>query len=135
LPAENGQPDNIATAITEVSDRIGVLIREEVELAKAEMTVKARSIARGVVAVAAGAVFGVFAIVYALSTLAWGINSILSSLWIGFAVVFVVLLIAAAGAFLFARSKLSVGAPAPTMAIDEAKKIRETVSSQTDTES
>jgi hypothetical protein len=134
LPAENGQPENIATAITEVSDRIGVLIREEVELAKAEMTVKARSIARGVAAVAAGSVFGVFAIVYALSTLAWGINSILSSLWIGFAVVFVVLLIAAAGSFLFARSKLSVGAPAPTMAIDEAKKIRETVSSQIDEE-
>jgi hypothetical protein len=31
-------------------------------------------------------------------------------------------------AFLFAWRKLKVGAPAPTMAIEEAKRIRETVS-------
>ncbi len=107
-----------------------VLIREEVELAKAEMTQKATSIARGAAAVAAGSVFGVFAIIYALSTIAWGINSALNSLWIGFALVLVLLLVCAVLAFLFARSKLRVGAPAPTMAIDEAKKIRDTVSSK-----
>jgi hypothetical protein len=32
------------------------------------------------------------------------------------------------GAFMFARAKLRVGAPTPQMAIDEAKKIAETVS-------
>ena len=107
-----------------------VLIREEIELAKAEMTQKATSIARGAAAVAAGAVFGVFAIIYLLSTLAWGINSALSSLWLGFLIVLILLVLAAVGAFLFARSKLKVGPPAPTMAIDEAKKIRETVSNK-----
>jgi uncharacterized small protein (DUF1192 family) len=130
LPANNGQPDNIATAITEVSDRMTVLIREEIELAKAEMTQKATSIARGAAAVAAGAVFGVFAIIYLFSTLAWGINSALGSLWLGFLIVLILLVLAAVGTFLFARNKLKVGPPAPTMAIDEAKKIRETVSNR-----
>ena len=132
MAADNGQPDNLATAVTEVSERVSVLVREELELAKAEVTQKVSSLARGAVAVAAGAVFGVFAIVFALLTLAWGLNSALSSIWIGFAIVFVVLLLATAFAFLFAWRKLKVGAPTPTMAIDEAKKIRATVSARSE---
>ena len=48
-----------------------------------------------------------------------------------YTIVFGVLLAATIGTFLFARQKLKVGAPTPTMAIDEAKKIRETVSAST----
>ena len=127
MPAENGQPENIATAVTEVSERMTLLLHEEIELAKAEMVEKASLIARGAAAVAVGAVFGVFAIVYLLLTVAWGLNSALGSVWAGFAIVFVVLVIAAVSAFLFARSKFKVGPPTPEMAIDEAKRIRATV--------
>jgi uncharacterized small protein (DUF1192 family) len=129
LPAENGKPENIATAVTEVSERMTLLIHEEIELAKAEMAEKASIFAKGAAAVAAGAVFGVFAIVFLLLTVAWGLNSALGSLWAGFAIVLVVLLLATALAFLFARSKLKVGPPTPQMAIDEAKLIRTTVTS------
>jgi uncharacterized small protein (DUF1192 family) len=131
LPAENGKPDNIATTVTEVSERLVVLVREEIELAKAEMTEKVSSIARGAAAVAAGAVFGVFAIIYGFTTLAWGFDAILingaGDIWIGFAIVLGILVVATVGAFMFAWRKLKVGAPTPTMAIDEAKKIRATV--------
>jgi uncharacterized small protein (DUF1192 family) len=127
LPDSNGHPENIATAVTEVSERMSVLVREEIELAKAEVTAKASSIARGAAAIAAGAVFGVFAIVIGLLTIAWGLNSIFNSLWLGFLITFLILLGLAAGAFLLARRMLRVGAPTPTMAIDEAKKIRDTV--------
>ena len=58
MPPENGKPDNIATTVTEVSERMSTLVREEIELAKAEITEKVTSIARGTAAVAAGAVFG-----------------------------------------------------------------------------
>jgi uncharacterized membrane protein YgcG len=129
--SKNGRPDNFAAAVTEVSERMSVLVREEIELAKAEMSQKVSSIVRGAVAVVAGAVFGVFAIVFGLATAAWGVNSALDSIWLGFAIVFGALLAATTGTFVFARSKLKVGAPAPTMAIDEAKKIRETVSGST----
>jgi uncharacterized small protein (DUF1192 family) len=124
LPAE---PDNLATAVAEVSERVSILVREEIELAKVEVTQKAFSIGRGAAAAAAGAVFGVFAVVFGLLTLAWGLNSLFSSLWYGFAVVFILLLLLTAGAFLFAWRKLKVGAPTPDLAIEEAKKIRATV--------
>ena len=41
------RPQNIATAITDVSERVAVLVREEVELAKAEVTEKVAKLARG----------------------------------------------------------------------------------------
>jgi uncharacterized small protein (DUF1192 family) len=131
LPDRNGQPDNIATAVTEVSERAALLIRDEIELAKAEVAQKVASLARAAAAVAAGAVFGVFAVIFGLLTAAWGINSALSSIWEGFAIVFGALLILTIAAFLFAWRKFKVATPpTPTMAIDEARKIRETVSAK-----
>jgi uncharacterized small protein (DUF1192 family) len=136
LPADNGQPENLATVVTEVSERVSVLVRDEIELAKAEVTQKLSSLGRGAAAVGAGAVFGVFAVIFVLETLAWALNAIFvsgaGSLWIGFAIVTGVLLALTVGSFLFAWRKLRVGAPTPKMAIDEAKKIRETVSSKGD---
>ena len=131
MPGSNGQPENLATVVTEVSERVTTLVREEIELAKAEMSEKATSMARGAAAVAAGAVFGVFAVIFLLLLIAWSINNATGSLWVGFAVVFALLCGATIGTFMFARAKLRVGAPTPQMAIDEAKKIAETVSTTT----
>jgi hypothetical protein len=128
LPAENGKPETLGTTVTEVSERMSLLVREELELARAEVVVKARSLAAGAAAIAAGAVFGVFGVIFGLLTAAWGINSAINSLWIGFAIVFVLLMLMALAAAMFAWRKLRVGPPTPDMAIDEAKKIRETVS-------
>ena len=134
MPAERPDPgESLATAVTEVSEKLSVLVREEIELAKAEVTEKASSIARGAAAVAVGAVFGVFALVFVLLTIAWAINDATGDLWLGFAIVMVILLLLTAGAFVFARRKLKVGAPMPKMAIDEAEKIRATMSSGSDT--
>jgi hypothetical protein len=124
LPTEN---ENLASALTEVTEHLSLLVREEIELAKAEVTVKASSIARGAAAVGAGAVFGVFAVIFILLTVAWAINDASGDLWLGFLIVSVVLVVLTLLVFLFAWRKLRVGAPAPTMAIDEAKKIRATV--------
>ena len=127
---KNGRPDNFAATVTEVSERVSVLVREEIELAKAEVTHMVTSVIKGAIAIAAGAVFGVFAIIFGLLTVAWSINDALSHLWPGFLIVFGALLIGTIAAFLFARSKLKVGAPKPVMAIEEAKKIRETVTAK-----
>jgi uncharacterized small protein (DUF1192 family) len=130
LPAEPGeQTDSLAAAVTEVSDKLGVLVREEIELAKAEMSQKLSSYARGAAAIAVGAVLGVFALIYVFLTIAWGINEITNHLWLGFAVVMVLLVAITLGAFFFAWRKLRVGAPTPKLAIDEAKKITATVKS------
>ena len=128
MPAEPGErPDSLAAAVTEVSEKLGLLVREEIELAKTEVTQKASTIARGAAAVAVGAVFGVFALIFVLLTVAWGLNSLFTSLWYGFAIVMVLLIALTMGAFLFAWRKLRGGPPTPQLAIDEAKKITATV--------
>ncbi len=132
MPGSDGQQDKLAAALTEVSEHITSLVRDEIELAKAEMTQKVSSIARGAAAVGAGAVFGVFAFIFLLLTIAWAINDASGDLWLGFLIVLVVLVALTAGAFLFAWRKLKVGAPKPTMAIDEAKKIRATVTAKSE---
>jgi uncharacterized membrane protein YqjE len=128
----NGQPDSIATAITEVSESLTKLVHDEIELAKAEVAEKGKSLLKGVGLIAAGAVFGVFAVIFFLLTLAWVLDGIFVSgagdLWLGFLIVFGVLLLLTLGSLFFAYKKLGVGAPTPSMAIDEARKIRATVS-------
>ena len=134
MTTESHGNENLATAVTEVSERVTLLVREEIELAKVEMIAKVSTLARGLVAAAAGAVFGVFALVLALETLAWGLNSPIAGtgkIWVGFIITTGVLVVLTGAAFLFAWRKFRVGAPAPKMAIDEAKKIGETVSSKT----
>jgi uncharacterized small protein (DUF1192 family) len=130
LMNHNRGNETLAAAVTDVSERVTVLIREEIELAKAETVTKVSSIARGLVAVAAGAVFGVFGLILGLVTLAWALDSLIAGtgkIWIGFIIVAALLFALTAGAFLFAWRKLKVGAPTPKMAIDEAKKISATV--------
>ena len=125
--------------MSEVSDRVSNLIREEIELAKAEVGRKATSLLKGTIAIVAGAVFGVFAIVIGLEAAAWALNALLvpgaGDIWEGFLIVFGVLAILAVLAFATATRLLKRGAPpTPTMAIDEAKRIRETVAAKSEVE-
>ena len=132
MPADNGKTENIATTVTEVSERVILLIREEIELAKAEVTQKAMKLARGTAIGAAAGVFGIFAFFYLLATAAWGLNSVLGSVWEGFAIVFGVLAVLTVAGGLIAYRLIRVGPPMPTLAIDEAQKIRATVSASTE---
>src|SRR4029077_6864201 len=64
-------PQEIAAALQEVTERAQVLVREEIELAKTEVTVKLQRIPRGA---AIGAIAGVFvlgALVLILQGFAW----------------------------------------------------------------
>jgi hypothetical protein len=126
---------NIAAAIAEVSERASVLVREEIELAKAEMTQKATRIAKGAVVGAAAGVFVLTALFFALVGLAWliyfevPIGNEFTYFW-GFFIMAAILLVLGAIAGLLAARALKSGAPpTPSMAIEEARKIRETVSS------
>jgi len=137
LAADNEQQDSIATAITQVSENLSNLVQDEIELAKAEVKQKSLSVLRGVAAFGAGAVFGVLAVIMSLFAIAWGLNAILVSgvgdIWMGFAIVTVALMLLAVVAFLVAWKLIKVGPPTPDMAIDEAKKIRETVTTSAGT--
>jgi hypothetical protein len=138
LPADDTDQDTIATAITDVSDRLTRLVHDEIELAKAEVTIKARSLAVGAGIFSAGAAFGHLALIFLLLTIALVLDSVLAhgvaELWIGFAIVLLMLLVATLVSVLIARHLFRTGPPTPTMAIDEAKKIRDTVTASTDAE-
>jgi hypothetical protein len=129
LAADEQKTSELGAAVQQVSEKVSVLIREEIELAKAEVTTKVISLARGAVAAIIGAVFGFFVLIFALLTLAWGLNSLLNSIWLGQAITLVVLAVLMAVALLFAFRKLKAGAPTPKMAIEEGKKIRTTIQS------
>ena len=125
--------------MSEVSERVSNLIREEIALAKSEVGRKASSLLKGTVAIVAGAVFGIFAVFIGLEAAAWGLNAVLvpgaGDIWEGFLIVFGVLAILAVLAFATATRLLKRGAPpTPTMAIDEAKRIRETVAAKSEVE-
>jgi ABC-type Fe3+-siderophore transport system permease subunit len=129
LAAEDPKTSELGVAVQQVSEKVSILVREEIELAKAEITVKVTTLGRGAVAAIIGAVLGFFVLIFARLTLAWGLNSLLNSLWLGQAITLVVLIVLTAVVLLFAWRKLKVGAPTPDMAIEEGKRIRDTVQS------
>ena len=111
-----------------------MLVREEIELAKAEMTIKARSLAKGAGIGAAAGIFVLGAVLLLLHGLAWLAYWVLpfpdgTFFWGFFVVAGVLLLLAALAGWLAAKAFKRGTPPAPQMAIDEAKLIRETVSS------
>jgi Putative Actinobacterial Holin-X, holin superfamily III len=136
-PGEAGrlgeEPQNIATAIAEVSERATLLVREEIELAKAEMSEKASKLLKGAVVGAAAGVFFFTALVFALTGCAWllyyylPIGSDYTYFW-GFFAMAVILVALGALAGLIAAKALKRGTPpVPNMAIEEARKIRDSV--------
>ena len=125
---------NIAQAIQEVSDRAQLLVREEIELAKAEVSAKVSKLIKGaVVGIVAGVflIFGLFLLLDGLAWLAyWAIPFPDGQFFWGFFVVAALLFLLGALAGLMAARAFKRGAPpTPEMAIDEAKRIRETVQS------
>jgi uncharacterized membrane protein YqjE len=128
---------NIATAIAEVSERATLLVREEIELAKAEVAEKASKLIRGAVVGAAAGIFLVMAVVFALVGFAWLLYYYLPGnaytyFWGFFAMAVILLLLGATAGLVAARAVKKGAPPVPNMAIEEARKIRETVSSGSD---
>jgi uncharacterized membrane protein YqjE len=124
---------NIAQAIQEVSERASLLVREEIELAKVEVTEKITKLVKGAVVGIAAGVFAIFGLVYLLHGFAWLAWYELfpddQFFWGFFVVAAVLFLVGALAGFIAARALKSGAPPVPTMAIDEAKLIRETVQS------
>jgi uncharacterized membrane protein YqjE len=131
LPADDLRQPTLAEAVQQVSERVSLLVREEIELAKAEMAVKTRKLVTGAVVGIVAGVFVVTGLFFLLESAAWGVYRYVFSganYWAGFLVVAGALFLLGALAGGLAYRAIRKGTPpAPTMAIDEAKKIRETV--------
>jgi uncharacterized membrane protein YqjE len=126
------RPSDLGEAIQEVTEKVQLLVREEIALAKAELTEKISKLIRGIVAGAVAGIFALFGLIYLLHAASWGIWEILGTgngPWLGFLIVTLILfLLGAVGGLLSFRLIKKAMPPTPVMAIEEAQLIRETVS-------
>src|SRR5215208_1743612 len=125
---------DLAKSIQEVSERASLLVREEIELAKAEMTEKVTKLIKGAVVGIVAGIFAVGALIYLLHSLSWGIFALVSDdinfVWVGYLITGgTVLLLGGVAAFLALRFLKSGSPPTPAMAIEEAQLIKQTVQS------
>ena len=120
---------SVAELVSDVSERTSTLIREEVELAKAEITEKVTKLLRGSAVGAAAGVFAFLALILVMEGFAWLLNEeVFDNSWAGFFVEAAIFLLVAAGAGWFAYTSVKAGSPhVPEQAIEEAKLIRETI--------
>jgi len=126
---------NLVQAIQEVSEKASVLVREEIELAKAEVTQKVTKLGKGAAVAAAAGVFVLGALIMLLFGFAalayWAIPfPDGQEFWGYFTVAAILLLLAALAGFVAFRALKAGSPPAPTMAIDEAKRIKDTVTAE-----
>jgi uncharacterized membrane protein YqjE len=137
-PPPNGgpqreQPQNIAATLTDVSERASLLVREEIELAKAEVTEKATRLIKGAIVGAAAGIFFVMALIFALIGCAWLLYFYLPGndftyFWGFFAMAVILVLLGALAGLIAAKAVKRSAPPTPDMAISEARKIKEAVS-------
>ena len=112
--------------VNRISLNASALVREEIELAKAEMEMKVKKLVRGAAVAAAAGFFLFLGLIFVFHTLAWSLNDFFDQVWLGFLITTVLLMLLAGVAGLIAYRSFQAGAPpTPDMAIEEAKKTRE----------
>jgi uncharacterized membrane protein YqjE len=118
----------LADLVVDVSESASTLVREEIELAKAEISEKVSKILRGsAVGIAAGT-FAFLALILILHGIAWLLGEELfdGNIWAGYFVTAGIFLLIAALAGLIAFRALKAGSPpVPEQAIEEAKLTKE----------
>jgi hypothetical protein len=136
LPAttDTNSQASIVAAINEVSDKAQLLVREEIELAKLEVTEKLTKLAKGAVVGVAAGIFVVAGLMFLLHGLAWLAYWVIpfpqgTVFWGFFVVAGILFLVGGLSGFIAARWLKKGSSPTPAMAIEEARLIRETVKS------
>jgi uncharacterized membrane protein YqjE len=129
-------PDDrsVGELVLDVSERVSILIREEIELAKSEIREKVSKLVQGsVVGIAAG-VFALMGLAMLMHGIAWLLNDLFfeDHVWIGFMIEAGFWFVVAAAAGFFAFRSVRAGAPpTPDLAIEEARRTKETLEAGT----
>jgi uncharacterized membrane protein YqjE len=122
------QDRRLADLVVEVSENASTLVREEIELAKAEISAKVAKILRGSAVGTAAGVFAFLALILILHGIAWllGEEVFSGNIWAGYFVTAgIFLLIAALAGFIAFRALKAGTPPVPEQAIEEAKLTKE----------
>ena len=132
--APDSPQQTIADAVTEISERASLLVREEIELAKAEITERISRLVKGLVVGGAAGIFVVTALLFLLHGFSWlGAVELFDGnqiYWGFFLVAGLLFVLGGVAGWMAAKALRSSQPPKPAMAIDEAKRIRDTVTGQ-----
>ena len=132
VPPQSQDDRSVSELVFDVAEKSSSLVREEIELAKTEISEKIGKILRGsAVGVAAG-VFAFLALILVMEGVAWLLAEEVfdGNAWPGFFVeAALFLLIAAAAGFIAYRSLQAGAPPVPEQAIEEAKLTKATLES------
>jgi uncharacterized membrane protein YqjE len=134
LPPDDNAGKSLGEIVAEVSEKASQLVREEIELAKAEVKEKISKLTKGAVVAGAAGVFVIFGITTFFHGLAWFLNDVFNwedNNWAGFGVVTAALFLLAILAGLIALRLFKKGSPpTPALAIEEAKRTRAELEAQ-----
>ena len=124
------RPQQIGHTVAEIAEKAQVLVREEIALAKAEVTQKATKLGKGAAVLAVAGVFALFGLIFFLHFLSialadWVFGDKL--VWGYLATTVLLFLLAGIAALVGLRWVKKGSPPTPDMAIEEAKRIQETV--------
>jgi len=130
VPPPEGPKDErkLGELVFDVTEGVSGLVREEIQLAKAEVTEKAGKIAKGAVVGISAGVFAFLALILVMEGIAWLLNEEVfdGKTWPGFFIEAAVFLLIAALAALIAYKAVKAGSPpVPEQAIEEAKLTKE----------
>jgi uncharacterized membrane protein YqjE len=132
IPPRGQEDRSVSELVFDVAEKSSSLVREEIELAKTEISEKVSKLLRGsVVGIAAG-IFAFLALILFMEGFAWLLAEEVfdGNAWPGFFVEAALFLLVAAGAGFFAYRSVQAGAPpVPEQAIAEAKLTKETLES------
>ena len=132
IPPQPDEDRSVSQLVVDVAERSSSLVREEIELAKTEISEKVGKILRGSVVGLAAGTFAFLALILFMEGFAWLLAEEVfdGNAWPGFFVEAALFLLIAAGAGFFAYRSVQAGAPPlPEQAIAEAKLTRETLES------
>ena len=131
--ATNETDKSLGDVVSEVSEKASLLVREEIELAKAEITEKVTKLGKGAAALGAAAVLAVFAMIYLFHALAWFFVDLFNwnTVWPGYLLtVGVIVVLGVLAGALGVRWLKGGSPPTPDLAIEEAKRTREMLDQQ-----
>ena len=125
VPQDQSSPGALGELLTGITGDLSTLFRQEVELAKAELTESAKQAGKGAGMFAGAGVAGLFALLFLSITVWWALGYLIGNAWSGLIVTAVYAIVAA---ILFVRGRTNLksvrGVP---RTVDSLKKIPDTL--------
>jgi hypothetical protein len=123
---EEGRPDvegtSVGQLIGEVSKDLSTLMRQELELAKAELTAEAKKAGQGAGMFGAAGFAGYMVLLFLSLALMWGLSNVLDTGWAGL-IVAVIWAVIGAVAFVLGRKKFQQVHPKPERTVDTLQQV------------